>query len=166
MTRLGLDDPLILLVDMSQLLECLPPDVLDELTGRRHQFFGDLDRLRSRDELGDIDFRVYKLLTVECFAERRLKHVARVGRDLVLQELGRELSPPVEVGLPKVPDKAGQVKQALDIPQRNLVALLNLRVRHLLQLDESRVVEVHAVVNLRLGVEEHHEVIGAVSDLL
>lgn len=107
MIRLGLNLALVLvpyLVD--ELLEGLSSDVLNELARRGDQLFFYADRLgHSRYQLRDIHVGFDILELVKGFAQRRLKHIARVGRALILQEVHWKQPTAVKVCIPEVPVK-------------------------------------------------------------
>ena len=123
------------------------------------------DWTSTRCQLRYVDLCLNVLLLIESLREWGLKHVARVLRALILQELGGKLSPAVEFSRAEVPVKLWQVEEQFDVlPHFGIslgqwIILRGLRVNIVLDLDKRRVIKVHPVVDQRLRVEKYDEVL-------
>ena len=151
------------------LLEHSPPDILNELTRWSHQLLLDNDELFIVwIELCDIDLCLDVNLVVECFTQRRLEHIARIWWCFILQKGFGERPSLVQVCLFEIPWEILGHQQLSYPVESHFVSLKRPLCKFLIvngfDLDERGIVEVYSVVEERIWIKKHDEVVCGIAD--
>ena len=70
------------------------------------------------------------------------------------------------IGISEVPPEFLQLKQLLDVLDRDVVPLFNAFIFELLNFDERWIVRIHSVIYLRFWIEESYKVVLICPDCL